>query len=416
LAQAILARAVLRPSQGLQMEVSPIGSPSQQSTSRSGQFALFRTGSDGLDPLARSMRGSGPLEWHPPLPPVRFPLRDALTSFQDNAAPPSPRSAAAAAAAAAESKGPLVAKATEKSRALKQIGRRRRQGVGWTGDEPLQRTPRAPPECDRPRPPPKVVQAFVREGGDVKPVAPLANRVRQAALRGAEEGGGSLWPVLEESKSAPSLSGGSGPSGRATAETAEPGARDTWTSAARAVLAHSRRFGGPSRSGSRGAEAGEAHGAEDPATWFGPSPRSCRGLPQPVRDWAARGLEFTDSGLGIGPRFEQELRELSRRSPGPIYEQQTFGSVSRWSSDSILPTKQPCTRHFSAEAHKMGVRRDVQKKGERQKPGPGTYEIRGFADDLLNKLHPKGSPIAAAGIHAGLSPSRSDKGMSAAHF
>lgn len=347
------------------------------------------------------MPGSGPMDWQPPQPPVRFPLREALMSFQDTA-PPSPRSALASASASLERTGPLVAKSTQKSRALRQVGRQRRQGIGWSGEEALVRTPRPPPECDRPKPAPKVVQAFVKEGNDVKAQPPLVSRTRQAALRGAEDAGGATWPIMEESKSAPNLTTGSSSS---RAGDGPPGARDTWTSAARAVLAHSRRFGGPSKTGQRsGGDGGDSpHGGSQ--TWYGPSPQSCRGLPRPVRDWAARGLEFTDSGLGIGPRFEQELRENSRRSPGPIYEQQSFGSVSRWSSDSTLPTKQPCGRHFSTEAHRIGVRRDLSKKAERQQPGPGTYELQGFAEELLHKLakHPKGNTSGTSGAPAGVS-------------
>lgn len=360
-----------------------------ESPYRSGKV-LFQSSSDGFIGLGRAQQAPGSSAWELPDAPVHFPLRDALMSFKDPAAPLSPRSAATAAAiaAAAEIKPPLVAKHTQKSRALREVGRQRRKGLHWTGEESFPLTPRAPAERGR-KPAPKVVHAHVLHGDDVKVMPPMTMSTKQEALRSAEEAGRSLWPLAEEARSAPNLVGagdgrlsttsssaaGAGLSGGGPLA-GSPGPRDTWTSAARTVLAHRRRFGGPSRGGKH---------AESSEPWRGPSARSLRGLPQPVQDWAAGGLEFTDAGLGIGPRFEPELRDLARRAPGPIYEQHAFGSVSRWSSDSTQPTKQPCSRHFSAETHRIGVRRDAQRK-EFQRLGPGTYELPGFADELLQKL------------------------------
>jgi len=52
-----------------------------------------------------------------------------------------------------------------------------------------------------------------------------------------------------------------------------------------------------------------------------------------------------------------------------------------------VPTKQADARFTSAETHKMGARRDMQKKADRQRPGPGTYELKGFAEEILQKCN-----------------------------
>jgi len=321
-------------------------------------------GSNAADRLNRSLPGPGPTDWQLPLPPVRFPLRDALMSFQDTSKPPSPRLANAA-AITAEFKNPMVARHTEKSRAMKGVGRRRRKGLDWIGEEDLQLTPRAPPGIDAPKSPPRVMKGYVLDDGNVKAVPSLVHSRRQRAMRSAEAAGGATWGVLEESKSAPSL-GTTSREAAVVGGEAKDDIRGTWTSAARAVLAHNRRFGGaaPGPGGSQHKSVFESDlgGQSMSSSWYGPSKQSCRSLPEPVRDWAARGLEFTDAGLGIGVRFEKELDNLAKRAPGPIYDQQVFGSVSLWSSESSSPTKQPCGKYRSAETHKIGVRR-------RQKPG-----------------------------------------------
>jgi hypothetical protein len=33
----------------------------------------------------------------------------------------------------------------------------------------------------------------------------------------------------------------------------------------------------------------------------------------------------------------------------------------------------------------MGARRDTQKRVDRARPGPGTYELKGFTDEILQK-------------------------------
>merc|ERR1711904_151022 len=120
------------------------------------------------------------------------------------------------------------------------------------------------------------------------------------------------------------------------------------------------------------------------STWL--SMQSSR-LPRPLKEWTGNGLEFTDGGLGIGSRFGSgEAAGFARRSPGPAYNCQDFGSVSKWQSDVTLPTKQPCAKYHSTEVHRMGARRDAAPRMDSQmQPGPGTYELKGFAQQLADK-------------------------------
>jgi hypothetical protein len=115
--------------------------------------------------------------------------------------------------------------------------------------------------------------------------------------------------------------------------------------------------------------------------------QSSRTLPKPVKEWAGRGLEFTDGGLGIGDRFDWSVVAKSSL-PGPgAYNCSEYGDVAKWVPESCVPTKQADARFTSAETHKMGARRDMQKKADRQRPGPGTYELKGFAEEILQKCN-----------------------------
>lgn len=99
-----------------------------------------------------------------------------------------------------------------------------------------------------------------------------------------------------------------------------------------------------------------------------------------------KGLAFTDGGLGLGNRMKGGPIDAMRdRSPGPIYNTQQCGSVSLWIAEASLPTKQPCTQFHSTVTNKMGARRDPPQRLDRQAPGPGTYETKGFTEELLQK-------------------------------
>jgi hypothetical protein len=175
------------------------------------------------------------------------------------------------------------------------------------------------------------------------------------------------------------------------------------------VLSHSRRFaaesvaeqsihgsthGGSIHGGSaaHGSSAAAKKTPVDPMAAWSPQ-RQSRGLPKPVREWVCKGLEFTDAGLGIGDRFDVDISNRAKRAPGHIYDQD-YGNISRYKSEQSIPTKQPEGRHTSTETHKMGARRDVSAKRDRQRPGPGTYEFMGFAQELVHKLNkrPQGEP------------------------
>jgi len=329
----------------------------------------------------RSLPGSmEPNDWQLPLPPVRFPLRDALLSFQDS--PVQAGNEAAQTLANLEKKGPLKVHTTEKFRASRQIGRMRRGGHVTSGliEERPQPSPQAPSDADRPKTPPKVMSS-------------MATSTRTSRRRRAEEVG-LQWPLLEESHSAPSL----GSTGRNEI-------RETWSSAARSVLAHSRRFPGSSSSAHLGGgHGGHGENPQDEAPkWAGASLLSYKSLPKPVKEWAYRGLEFTDKGLGVGDRFDLDIELRGRRSPGFVYEQQRFGSVSLWAPDAASkPTQQPCSKHVSTEAHRMGSRWREGKGPDRQQPCPGSYEIPGFVEELQRKTarRAKGRPTSSAAAAA----------------
>lgn len=305
---------------------------------------------EGLGRGGRALPGSStPLDWQLPMPPVRFPLRDALLAFNQD-------DGGQADQEASQQRGPLKVYHTQKSRAVQNIGRLRHSGQLSASsaflEELPQPYPKPPPDIDRPKTPPKAVPS-------------KATILRRMARRSAQEEGAAAWPLLEESQSAPSLGA-----------TAPIEIRDTWTSAARAVLSHSQRF-----------------------------PGSLSTPQRPVKEWVARGLGFTDQGLGIGDRFDLEVEVRARRSPGPVYEQNTYGNVALWLPDSSMPTKQPCSQHVSTEVHRMGARWREGRGPDRQQPEPGSYEIRGFVEEMQRKMvrRPKGradAPRVPPGDHA----------------
>jgi len=333
-----------------------------------------------------------------PPAPVRFPLREALMNLQASAlGPPSARTAMAQAQTAGQL-GPYKVHNTVKTRAQKKIGKMKRRGEhlqwGFAEEKPLG-TPRAPEECDRPKTAPKSV-------------ASAATHTRFHMLRSAETSGHTTWPAIEKSQSAPDLHGG--PSVMSSTSFGGSGTsmndiRPTWTSAARAVLGHTRRAATEKRKGhdqggdsSQEEPQGELAGLSMDSSWCGMSLASNRLIPKPVKDWASKGLEFTDGGMGIGDRFDLEIKNLARRSPGLVYEQQKYGSVALWKSQASQPSKQSESRHFSAETHRMGARRDPQRRHERR-PDPGHYELPGFTDELLRNIAKRPGKQATAAKH-----------------
>lgn len=355
--------------------------------------------SDGFDRAtlqrsASSPGGSFQLDWQVPRAPVRFPLRDALLSFQDSSRPAMEQELEGG-MSSASSKGPLKVQMTKKDRMLKYLSHRKRHNL----DPPALGQIAPQP---RPQPPPHVTAPAK------KALNSYGTEARVQARRDAEDAAWSTWIPQEE----PTEGAQNPPANQQVV-------RSTLTSSARAVLSHSRRFAAQSlaaeseshaRSSTHGSSvsAHKSSGAkkpnQDPMAAWSPA-RQSRGLPKPVKEWVCRGLEFTDAGLGIGNRFDVDIVARARRSPGAIYDQE-FGSISRFKSESSIPTKQPEGRHPSCETHKMGARRDTTAKRDRQRPGPGTYELKGFAQELVHKLskRPKGEAPRS------LSPPNSPKG------
>mmetsp|Transcript_15965 Transcript_15965/g.34558 ORF Transcript_15965/g.34558 Transcript_15965/m.34558 type:complete len:367 (+) Transcript_15965:102-1202(+) len=309
-------------------------------------------------------------EWQRPLPPVRFPLREALLSGYDIAGGAGwedplpdfrvdPQVQALNRAMGKGSTGKV--RETEKSIALAEIGRLRRMGLLTSGllEEPPQPRPKPPPEADRARTPPKAMASSCT----------LSRQARRKQL----EQEGAQWPMIQESASAPSL--GQRPPSE------EGSYRETWTSAARAVISHSKRFPGDM----------SEEDDEFAPKWAGASLLSYRHLPRPVKSWATKGFEFTDRGLGVGNRaMEDEVKMMGRRSPTFVYEAQKYGSIAMWSLDSTSkPSMQPSSKHVSSETHRLGMRRLEKSVDTRQLPGPGSYEISGFVDELKKKIPKK---------------------------
>merc|ERR1740139_2146224 len=98
-------------------------------------------------------------------------------------------------------------------------------------EEAPQPIPKAPPEADLPSPP--------RKSNPSK-----GTLLRRRQRKTAEDAGIASWPIMQESQSAPSLPGSPGsPSARKPGDPTD--IPHTWSSAARAVLGHSKRFPGP---------------------------------------------------------------------------------------------------------------------------------------------------------------------------
>lgn len=333
--------------------------------------------------------GSSQVDWQVPRAPVRFPLRDALLSFQDSSKASSVQEAEAKSSTISASKGPLVVQMTAAAKLRKHNGHRKRHGLDPVplGEIPPSSFPRPPPEVTSRAPPRKHMKT-------------MATTSQVQDRRRAENAAWATWLAdMPHSESAPEL------------QTAQQVIRGTLTSSARAVLAHSRRFAhaSPMHASTHSLPAtmsGGSHGSasatgkvvsgkktvahQDPLIHLSAS-RVSSGLPKPVREWVCRGLEFTDAGLGIGDRFEVDITQRAARAPGSIYDTD-FGNVARWKTEASQPTKQPDSRHGSTETHKMGARRDISGKRDKQRPGPGTYEHMGFAQELMYNLakRPKG--------------------------
>ena len=128
-----------------------------------------------------------------PLPSLQFPLRDALQALQESAnGPPSVRTALMHSASAG-ARGPYKVGNTAKTRALRKIGRIKRRGEhlggGYAEQRPMS-TPRAPPECDRPRSVPKSVPSAV-------------SRSKVEMIQYAQDVAIQSWPQVQKSQSTP---------------------------------------------------------------------------------------------------------------------------------------------------------------------------------------------------------------------
>lgn len=357
------------------------------------EFSLLRS-SDGFDSVTMRQSSSLPegsfqLDWQLPRAPVRFPLRDALLSFQDMTSVGSVQEISAGSSTSTRASGPLMVKMTEKAKFRKYMSHRKRYdldppGFGEMHSQPI---PRAPPDTTARKAPKKALNSLGTEN-------------RAQVRRNAQSAAWDTWAPEGEHHD--------------PVQNAGPGnqvIRGTLTSSARAVLSHSRRFAVESVAAETSLHGGGSHSSSKPkaldpmAAW---SPmRQSRGLPRPVKEWVCRGLEFTDAGLGIGDRFDKDLEIVAARAPGHIYEQD-YGNIARWKAEASMPTKQPVGRFHSAETHKIGARRSGGGKQDRQRPGPGTYEFMGFAQEIVHKLskRPKGEAPRT------LSPPSSPKGSS----
>ncbi|CAK9035467.1 Uncharacterized protein SCF082_LOCUS21304 [Durusdinium trenchii] len=304
------------------------------------------------------------------LPQLRYPLREALLSLNDSVhGLPSVRTACAESAQLA-SPGPYKVGSTEKSRALKKLGRLKRRGEhlgrGYAEERPLL-TPRPPADEERPKSVPKTVPSAV-------------SRQRLEMIRSTQHTAVETWE-LHASQSAPELTGSSWMC-RSSVGSPRPHVRSTWTSAARAALGHGRRHATRPRGEGDAYEAPPAGLSRD-SSWCAASLATFPNLPKTVREWAGSGLEFADCGLGIGSRENPEVKNLVQRSPGFNYDVKC-GNLGLWNPDASLPTKQPLSQHFSSASARFGARRDPAQRYERR-PGPGYYDLPGFTDELLRK-------------------------------
>lgn len=313
-----------------------------------------------------------------------------------------------------QEKGPIKVKTTWKHRMHKQLSRRKRYDMDppALGEMAPTQMPRPPPEATMMPPAKKVVaaQSLIREdplhAGRHKALNVDGTASRTHHRRKAEAAGVESWmvhaPKPERVESPPPMQA----------------IRGTLTSSSRAVLSLSRRYAAESIQAEQSGLGG-GHGSSvmskasgsskklssDPTLAWSPT-RQSRGLPRPVKEWVCRGLEFTDAGLGIGDRFDTDLKNRAERAPGHIYDQD-FGSIGRWRSEASIPTKQICTKYTSTETHKMGARRDMTRKADRQLPGPGTYQLMGFAQELTYKLSKRPKGEAPRSLSPPSSPSSS---------
>lgn len=344
------------------------------------EFSLLK-GSDGFDRVGRSypVSAGSSYEWQVPLPPVRFPLRDALLSVQQEPMMGS------MSMTEENSRGPLVIKTNAKFKTMREVGRQRRHGQLAAKPHGYVKPPSEllPPKHSRPDAP-KAMHSF----GTIS---------RYERQHNAEMDGFSTWGSFKESASAPALPSAS----------SDDANRATWTSAARAVLSHSRRQARAAQEATRqasvsvsGSERAFGH-ASEPSVSSSWSPEKhavgWRGLPRPVQAWASGGLEFTEKGMGIGERFKTESLGNARKSPGPCQYFHDEGSVATWIAGASLPTKQPCSQHHSTQVYKIGVKHEGRTNDwDRSRPGPGTYEPhKGFADEIMSKTFRKNK---AAGV------------------
>ncbi len=297
----------------------------------------------------RSAQSAPPLRpwttWQKPLPPVRFPLRDALLSAADTSGNLSARSAAAQSQALSQ-KGPLKVQWTKKAKAARHIGQLRRQGVA---SKEIGRAPWEPKPIEKPVPPPD------RPVSAPRMLATEATLAKQKALYNAQHSGKARWMVgMEESASAPSLLMGEQP-----AEV-----RSTWTSAARAVLSHQRRLEAAAEQAEKSGEAGGGSHGNSPrggdqtaasksmasSASISSHSGAAKKMPREVSAWLEKGLEFTDGGLGVGDRFGLDHVFMARRAPGPGAYEHPYGNIALWNHEAPLPTKQPYDKYPSCEA------------------------------------------------------------------
>lgn len=327
--------------------------------------------------------GSFRLDWQLPRAPVRFPLRDALMS-------PAEDHDLHGGASSQSSKGPLTVKMTKKAKDLKYLSHRKRYDLDPPGLNEVAPSP-------LPRPPPHVI---AKKEPAKKALNSHGTEVRIQAMQSSQHAAQQQWAQLDIE---PPPKPAKGP----------PPVKGTLTSSARAVLSLSRRFAQQEIAEEAAAHTGKKSPIPPNALAHWSPARQSKGLPRPVREWVCRGLEFTDGGLGIGDRFDTNLEQQARRAPGHIYNTD-YGNIARYRSEASVPTKQPEGRHHSAETHKMGARRDLTGKRDRQRPGPGAYEVMGFAQELVYNLskRPKGEAPRNLGVSPPSSPNASKQGGS----
>lgn len=362
----------------------------------------------------RHSRPASRMEWGLPLPPIRFPLRDALLSVNREHSPKSVTELGSA--IADQHRGPLVVQHTAKSRRQMEYGRQRSRnrcaasgpradGAAGTGmfdstttmtnghygsELSILHTPRPPPEAGRPASVPRSMPSKGSLG-------------RKAFINGAETTGADGWPIhravaiprLEKRDALKHLAGKGMDAG----------------AAAQAVMVYNQ---------THNAAPGLARSTYDPSSVLTQTPltsaRSLQRTLEPeenafgaVRNWTCRGLHFSDAGLGIGHRFPVK-EAASTFIPGPGAYGQHQGNIALWSPEATLQAKQPMSQHHSTPTYRMGQRRkDEGLVSAHPRPGPGTYEFRGFADELTHKC--KRRQVLPGTKVGNLQKSQSDPGL-----